>query len=134
MMNGQMQRLIEGAEIDLIEVIVSFCTIHVHQMFVEVDKVSDVVRKNRMKFANTSSQIWPLSCGTMRERRNKRRAYPRDPTAAERAIHEVTPLPFHSWCVGERKGPDLDAADVAQRALMGLRRLRFRGRVLVKNR
>ena len=111
---------------------------------------------------------------------------PRDPTAAERAIHEATHLPIRSWCaecvagwrdnppnhrvrqdenavpeilmdccfvrrddeietvtvllmkdpysawVVERKGPDLDAADVAQRALVGLRKFGHRGRVLMK--
>ena len=115
---------------------------------------------------------------------------PCDPTAAERAIHEATHLPFRSWCaecvagrrdkpphhrvpqdenaipeilmdysfvrrddetetvtvllmedrysraiqawVVERKGPNLDAADFAQRALMGLRNFGHRGRVLIK--
>ena len=32
----------------------------------------------------------------------------------------------------ERKGPDLDAADVAQHALVGLRNFGHRGRVLIK--
>ena len=38
---------------------------------------------------------------------------------------------MQSWVV-ERKGPDLDAADVAQRALVGLRSFGHRGRVLIK--
>ena len=35
---------------------------------------------------------------------------------------------IQAWVV-ERKGPDLDAADVAQRALVGLRNFGHRGRV-----
>ena len=38
---------------------------------------------------------------------------------------------IQAWVV-ERKGPDLDAADVAQRALVGLRNFGHRGRVLIK--
>ena len=119
----------------------------------------------------------------------KRLRDPRDPTAAERATHEASQLPFRSCCVEcvvrrrdnpphrrtagfpktrvpeilmnccyaqrddetetvtlmkdrysravqarvvERKYLELDAADVTQRALMGLRSLGHRGRVFIK--
>ena len=55
----------------------------------------------------------PMSWRRMKERK-KRRAVrnqrdPRDPTVAERAVHEVTHLPSRSWCAefvaGRRDNP-----------------------------